>query len=179
MTHVNGRNIYHAMHIQRLDNLDQHPDPGAVYRYRVDIVREDGTRPAEQANVIVEHRYRRRRVGADPQRTQRTTRGGQLMAVDRRCKHCGHPGRLKEIRTFLTNRHDGYVCASARGCIRRQEQAGQWIGALVLRRRPKVYASAARPADRLTSVELSPRRRHRLGKDHHPATNLLVEQPRG
>lgn len=57
------------------------------------------------------------------------------MAAEHRCKHCGHPGRLKETRTFLTGRLDGYVCASTCTCIRRQEQAGQWIGTRVLHRR--------------------------------------------
>lgn len=53
---------------------------------------------------------------------------------DKRCKFCGHPGRLTAIRTPLLGYPDGWECTSPIACIRRQERLGQWIGKRVLRR---------------------------------------------
>ncbi len=53
---VNGRSIYHAMDITRLDHTD-HPEPDAVYRYRACAVTEDGVNSAHQMSVVVQHRY--------------------------------------------------------------------------------------------------------------------------
>ncbi len=53
---VNGHSIYHAMDITRLDHTDK-PDPDATYRYRARACTADGTNPATQYDVTIEHRY--------------------------------------------------------------------------------------------------------------------------
>ena len=53
---------------------------------------------------------------------------------EKRCKYCGHPGRLTPILNRWVDRIDGQKCTSVRACIRRQEQLGEWIGKRVLRR---------------------------------------------
>ena len=55
--HVNGRSIYHAMDITRLDDTDPAPPPDSVFRYRARAVSEDGTNPALQYQAVVEHRH--------------------------------------------------------------------------------------------------------------------------
>lgn len=52
----------------------------------------------------------------------------------KRCKFCGHPGRLTAVYTPMLHRPDGYKCTSPLACIRRMQQVGQWIGKRVLRR---------------------------------------------
>ena len=55
--HVNGRRIYQAMEITRLDSTEKNPDPDQVFRYRAHAVSEDGINPATQLTAIVEHRH--------------------------------------------------------------------------------------------------------------------------
>lgn len=55
--HVNGRGIYHAMDIQRLDSTDTNPTGDSVFQYRARAVTENGVDPATQMSAVVTHRY--------------------------------------------------------------------------------------------------------------------------
>lgn len=55
--YVNGRSVYHAVDITRLDSTDRHPPADRTFAYRVCAVAEDGANPARQWTATFSHCY--------------------------------------------------------------------------------------------------------------------------
>lgn len=56
---------------------------------------------------------------------------------EKRCKFCGHPGRLTPILNRWFDRIDDYRCTDVGACNDRVRNLGKWIGKRVLRRRDR------------------------------------------